>query len=419
MTEAVADAQVTGTWTTTDGKQQSAVTKTGNDGRAIFSNVPAGSSFQAKASVDGEDLATAQFAVPAEGGTRLLMLVGAQAAEAMADMTGATPHGRMAQTKGLALRTGKVEVREGLRPGTLEMRVVGKDGKPVANITVDLVHPKHGANTVDVEHAVTDEAGNARFTDLETGDTAKYAATVDREGMRLSTEIFSLDAARGSAGEIRLPGKTNNLSVLRMAATSRMLVELREKAIGILQNLVIENPSDQIFDPGPAGLLIPLPDGFSGTEKLEGGAEVEIKEGVGIFLHAIVPPTQSAADAIQVRLGYLVSAHDTPEFELVQPMPIGLQGGLAMVPGEFPITLSAPGLRARAAERDDNGGELRVYDLDTVAPGAALRLTVKGLPTRNKTGQWIAGVLVGLLVLTGVFARRRPRATPAAEGTAG
>jgi hypothetical protein len=40
-------------------------------------------------------------------------------------------------------------------------------------------------------------------------------------------------------------------------------------------------------------------------------------------------------------------------------------------------------LRARPPERDDNGNELRMFELDSVAPGQALHLTVLGLPTRQ------------------------------------
>jgi hypothetical protein len=88
MTEPIAGVNVVGAWTTKDGKQKSATLKTGDDGRAIFKDIPAGSTFGAKTTVEGENLATAQFTVPDQGGTRLLVMVGAQAAEAMNEMTG-------------------------------------------------------------------------------------------------------------------------------------------------------------------------------------------------------------------------------------------------------------------------------------------------------------------------------------------
>jgi len=76
MTEPIAGADVVGTWTTKSGGHGSATVKTGADGRAIFSEVPAGATFGAKAEIEGENLATAQFPVPAEGGTRLRSRLG-------------------------------------------------------------------------------------------------------------------------------------------------------------------------------------------------------------------------------------------------------------------------------------------------------------------------------------------------------
>jgi hypothetical protein len=411
MTEPIAGAAVVGSWTTKDGKQKSATLKTGDDGRAIFSDIPPGSTFGAKTAVEGENLATAQFTVPDQGGTRLLVMVGAQAAEAMNEMTGgAAAAGTPAQPRALGVRSGKVEARDALKAGTLEVSVLAADGKPVPGIGVDLGRVQRAGSGVDFVHAVSDDAGVAHFANLKSGEGA-YAAVVERDGMRIGTPAFLLDDKRGAAGEIRLPDRTSELSALHISGASRMMVELREDALGVLQNLLVENTSDKVFDPGPRGLFIPLPEGFAGAEKLPGGVEVEIKEGVGAFLHTLLPPAQSPGASVQVRLGFVLTTHETPDYEIVQPMPIGLQGGLVLVPSEYTIGLSAPGLRAHPPERDDNGNELRMFELDSVVPGQALHLTVLGLPTRQQTGKWIAAVLAGLLVAGGVVASRRPRQT--------
>ena len=410
MTEPIAGAEVVGSWTTKDGKQRSAVVKTGAEGRAILAGIPVGSTFGAKATVEGENLVTAQFTVPDQGGTRLLMIVGAQAAEAMSEMTGGANAGKPAEPKVFGVRSGKVESRDDMKAGTFEVKVLTEEGKPFSGLGVDLGRVEHGMSGVDFVHAVTGGSGIAHFAGLQTGEGSQYAAVVERDGMRVATPAFTLDVQRGAVGEIRVPGRTSDLSVLRVSSSSRMMVELREDAIGVLQNLLVENTSEKVFDPGPRGLFIPLPDGFAGAEKLPGGAELEIKEGAGVFLHTMLPPTQSPGAAAQVRLGYVITTHETQEYEIVQPMPLGLQGGLVLIPSEYSIGLSAPGLRARPPERDDNGNELRLYDLDAVLPGQALRLTVHGLPTRNQVGKWIAASLVGLLIVAGFVAARRSRA---------
>ena len=262
---------------------------------------------------------------------------------------------------------------------------------------------------INSEHAVTDANGVAHFAALKADGTTIYAAVIAHEGMRIGTPTFVLEARRGAVGELRLPGRTDSLSVLRISSSSRMLLELREDALGLLQNLVIENTSDKIFDPGPRGLFIPLPEGFTGAEKLPGGSEIEIKEGSGVFLHAPILPAESMGASAQVRLGYVLPTHETRELEIVLPMPIGLQGGLVLVPADHPMGLAAPGLRTRSPERDENGNELRIFELDAVPAGQALRLTVLGLPMHSQTGRWIAAVLAGLLVAGGIVVARLPR----------
>jgi hypothetical protein len=92
-----------------------------------------------------------------------------------------------------------------------------------------------------------------------------------------------------------------------------------------------------------------------------------------------------------------------------------MQGGLVLIPAEYTIELAAPGMRARPSQRDDSGNELRMFDLEGIAPGHALRLTVRGLPTHDEVGKWIAGVLVALLVAAGIVAARRPRGAAVVE----
>lgn len=411
MTDAIAGVDVVGTWVAPDGKRKSLKVQTGEDGRALFTDIAAGSSFQAQATVEGEHLVTARFPVPSQGGTRLLMIVGAQAAEALTGMTGAAPPtpATPAEPQMVGLRAGKVEAKDTLAAGTVDLRVVGADGKPLSGIKVSLGHVEHGTGAVEFVDAVSDSSGIAHFQKLQTGPTTQYAAVVERDGMRLGTDAFALEEKRGGGGELRIPGRTSDLSVLRISQSSRMMVELREDAVGILQNLILENVSDKVFDPGTAGLMIPLPDGFTGAEKLPGGAEVEIKEGAGVLVRSLLPPTQSPMAVTQVRIGYVLTTHESRDFDIVQPMPLGMQGGLVLIPAEYTIDLSAPGLRVRAPERDDSGNELRMFDLDAIPPGHALRLTVHGLPTHDQVGKWIAGVLVALLIVAGGIAVRRPR----------
>jgi hypothetical protein len=419
MAEAIAGINVVGRWTV-DGQQKSTRVQTGSDGRALFSDVPVGSTFQAEATVEGEHLISAPFAVPAQGGTKLLMIVGAEAAEAMTDMTGApsTPS-KAAGPQPVAVRSGNVTTKDDLPAGTVDIKVTGPDGKAVPDARVSLGHVANKTGAVEFVEAKTDASGIAHFDKREADGKTQYAAVLDRDGLRVGSDAFALDEKHGAAGELRIPARTNDLAVLRISSASRVMIELREDAVEVLQNLIVENTSDKIFDPGPDGLLIPLPDGFTGGEKLPGGADVEIKEGAGVILRGLLAPTQPAMPDIQVRIGYAMATHEARDFEIVQPMPMGMKGGLVLMPAEYTIGLSSPGLRVRPNQRDDSGNELSMFDLDAVAPGHALRLTVHGLPTHDQAGKWIAGVLVALLIVAGIVALARPRRSVGLAGKAG
>lgn len=418
MNEALIGAKVVGTWkTAATATPASATVKTGDDGRAIFSNVPAGATFSAQAEVEGQRLTTAEFAVPEQGGTRLLLIVAGDDEgddEGTHEGAGQPGHGRAAPPTPAVLRAGKVESRDNLPPGTVEVHVLDADGKPLPGARVDLLLVPH-AEGAPSQQASTDDSGHVRFVTGVTSKPGRYLAVLAHGGLRIASPPFELEDKPGVAIELRVPGKTAALSVLRVSQSSRMMVELREDSLAFLQNLVVENTSDKIFDPGPAGVLFPLPDGCTGAEKLEGGAEVEMKDGAGAIWRGPLAPTTTPLDAAQVRVGCVLPGRGTPEVEIVQPMPLGLHGGVAMIQANHTVGLSAPGLRARPAERDDNGTELRSYELASLPAGQALHLTVYGLPTRGRIGKWLALGLVSVLVVGGIAAARRPRRTGARD----
>jgi hypothetical protein len=398
------------------GKEERKTLKTGADGRATFEGLPAGATFQALTIVDGQSLATSEFVVPDQGGARFLLVTESASDKPASAPETPDPHAGMANVKDQApgpqlagVRGGSVAPKEGNKPGTLVLYLHDTDGKPIAQQTVQLGRADRTNNGVEFLPAITNDSGMVRYEGLIQDEKTDYAAIFERDGLRVGTDAFVMATKSGMEGTLRMPQRTQDLRVLRISQNSRIMIEPREETISVLQNLLIENTSDKVFDPGQKGIFIPLPVGFSGAERLPGGANLDLLDGQGAILRSLVPPTPSIAFSIQARMGFLLNSKDQSEVEIVQPMPFGMAGGLVMVPGQFPITLHAPGLREKAPERDDSGGTLRIYELDTILPGGALRLTLLGLPTRPKTGKWIAGGLCLLLIAGGIVGIRRAR----------
>jgi hypothetical protein len=313
LSNAAVGVDVAATVTLPGGKASERTEKTKADGRATFSGLPAGAEFQAHTVVDDQRLQTASFAIPAEGGARLMLVSeGKQGAQASQP---ANPH-------------------------------AGAHG--------------HGGNPTE--------------------------------------------SAVGAGAD------TSDPSVLRVSSSSKMLIDVREDALAVMENLVLENTSDRIFRAEHGGIAIPLPAGASNVEALEGGSPLELEQGSTMFLRGAIPPSTSHTPPVQARFGFYVSTAGESSITLRQPMPLGLETPVVMVPENDHLKLSAPGLQAMAPQADERGSRIQIFLLASVPRNGVLSITVSGLPTRSRLGQTIATVLVAALLFALALGWRRPRA---------
>ena len=394
------------------GESRKKVATTGPEGWASFDGLRAGSTFQATATVEGETLEVKKFPLPAQGGVRI-MLVAQMGGGAGAE---ATPEEGAEPQFALGAMTGKVAPQDGLPAGTLELALFGEDGKPLAGQLVQLGQVIAGA--VKASTATSDASGLVRFQGLSTGEEAGYAAIIKHQGMRLGTAPFRMDPARGMRGEIRALARTDDRSVLRFDERSRVILEVAEDAVQVMEELVFKNTSDRMFDPGPAGLMVPLPEGFEGTREFEGSTPLDIRAGEGVAVKAPIPPNKGAMFATRMRFGFVLPAGGSPTLVFKQPMPFGLEGVRLLVPANANLSIEAPGLRPQPDAKDGQGNVVKLYDLDNIAPGAALTVTVSGLPAISHTGRNVAGVLCLLLIAAAVAASPRSQKVAHAEASA-
>jgi hypothetical protein len=316
LSNAAVGIDVVASVTAPGGKATMRTEKTKSDGRATFADLPVGAQFQAQAVVDGQRLQTASFAIPAEGGARLMLLSqqDQEEGEGKAAPTPAEPH-------------------------------AGAHG--------------HGG------------------TPTETAN----------------------DTGEG----------TSDPSVVRVSSSSKLLIDLREDALAVMENLVLENTSDRIFRADHGGIAIPLPSGANDVEAIEGSARLELEQGSTLFLREAIPPASSHTPPVQARFGYFVPAAGENAITLRQPMPLGIEEPVVMVPETVHLTLAAPGLHAMAPQTDDRGARILIFQLASVPRNGVLSITVSGLPTRGGLGKTIAAVLVAALVFAVVLGWRRPR----------
>jgi hypothetical protein len=405
----VPDVEVTAIVVFPGGESRKKVAKTGPDGWASFDGLKTGTTFEASATVDGEALKIEKFTVPETGGTRVMLVAGL-------DMGGASAPAEPQFALGSV--TGKVEAKDGLSPGTLEVALLDESGKPIAGRLVQLGQVGSD-NTVKVTRATSDANGVVRFSGLVTGDTTGYAAVIEHQGMRLGTEAFRMDPAKGMHGEIHAIGRTDDVSVLRFDNRSKIIFEVGEDALQVMEQIVFKNVSEKMFDPGPAGVLVPLPDGFEGAREIEGTTPLDVRAGQGAAVKSPIAPNNGALSAVQMRVGFVIPASGSQTLDFRQKLPFGLEGALLLIPGNANLTPEAPGLKYEGERADAQGHAVKIYDLDAIAPGGTLALTVRGLPALNRRGRNVAAFLCLLLVGAAVVgSARKPQKVAHAEASA-
>jgi hypothetical protein len=173
----------------------------------------------------------------------------------------------------------------------------------------------------------------------------------------------------------------------------------------VMEQFLLVNTSDKIFEPAGDGLVLPLPKGFEGAREIEGGTQAEVKAGEGVVLKTPVSPNKGSY-AADLRVGFLVPAGGSSSVEINQKMPLGMRSPLILIPATS--RLAVEGARKLPDQKDSQGNLINLYELDEVQPGGNLLLTVTGLPALDHGRRNVAGVLCVLLVVAAVVFSRRP-----------
>ncbi len=305
---AVVGTEVTALVTNAGGETKKRTATTDASGRAIFEAVGAGNQFQAEVKVDGETIKSSTFAVPPTGGVRTMLIAGigpAPAGQEGNDESGEAGEGAAgggassSAENFLGAATAAAMPAPDLPAKTLEVRALDENGRPLPNMPVQLgVAAQGGDGKLQVTRAVTNAAGVARFTGLGTGSAFGYAAVVDYHGIRLGTQPFTMPASGGVRADIRALQRTNDPSIISIGSGGRVVLQMHDEVLQILEMLPIENRTEKLFDPGPGGVEIPLPKGFVNAEVGEADrSRLEIRKNYGIAVHGPIAPTRGTSGA--------------------------------------------------------------------------------------------------------------------------
>jgi hypothetical protein len=345
--------------------------------------------------------------MPERGGVRTMLIAGLGAAPA----GGAAGGGGEEEDFALGAATGKVTPDTTLPAKTLVLALRDESGKPIGDHAV-ILGAIDLANKIQVRRGRSDKDGTVRFTDLPTGTGFGYAAVIDWQGMKIGTEPFSMPDGGGARGEIRALARTSDPGVITIGAGGRVVLQMQEDSLQVLEIFPLENTSDKMFDPGPGAVEIPLPKEFVGAQTADNSArKLEVRASHGIAVHGPITPKRSltAADARaagnEVTFGYVLP-YQGDSRELEQPMPNGI-GPFVVITEQFKnLSVTGHGVGPREA-RELGGKKYWVSPVEAIPPGGVLRLSITGLPSTDATGRVVsAGLAIALLLAAILFARR-------------
>ncbi len=297
----VADAEITALIEAPGGDMRKRTAKTDAGGRATFEGVTAGHRFHAEVVVDGEKLASDTFPMPDTGGIRTMLIAGLPAGgEGQGGEGQGGEEAAGGRTFALGVISGFARLDPAVPTGTVDVLALDEAGRPLPHQKIELGKVSAVGHGVEVIDEVTSGDGRARFSHLVGGASptgaggasgVAAAVVMAREGLRLGTDGFQVPAVGpGIAVELHALQKSADPSLISVGAGGRVILQLRDDALGFIETLPLENHGDKLFDAGPGGVEIPLPSEAFGAEGAEGEHKIEIRKGIGVAVHGPIPP---------------------------------------------------------------------------------------------------------------------------------
>lgn len=414
-----------------DRAQPAATSTTGTDGRARFVGLAPGQTFTVSVTRQSATLRSSPFVVPASGGLRFMVSFethvpehGAQdpgsatmpAGHPPVPGMGGSPPAQAAAASAQDHEFVQIKESDQVPAGSIQVQVFrGKPGKPLpdARVMVSAAGPTPGADAGTPptwpKTLVTDLYGKARL-DVAVGQ-GPLTLQVNHANLPYRSRPVMIGTDRGLIATFLVFERSAETSAMRVARGTRLVAQIGEDRVSFMLVLHLENAGETIFDPGPEGLLLPLPQGARNVEVSEEEATLFFigRDRDLLRLIAPLPP-----GALELRYVFEVPAPDAT-LDLRLKLPFASEEGLFHLNGNLAVRVSGPALlepEPISGHGADSQGPA-LYRLKPQASPGEWALTLAGLPRkdlRSVYGTLFAASLMmvfgGLLALRGLRWRR-------------
>src|SRR5262249_47333500 len=207
---------------------------------------------------EGKVVESRPFQAPQSGGYKFMLV---EAASGTTPEAGEEEEGDGGEANMPAinpLRGQPAKADEKVPPGTVEARIAGPDGKPLASHKVLLVSVTRDQKLSQRE-TQTDAKGIARFDKIPPSGDTGYLVAFKYEGVPYNSAPFKMPEKPGLAVELHAFAPTSDSSQVMLGPQTHIVMLVEDERLDVIENLVIENRGAATWNPGPQGLVFEPP----------------------------------------------------------------------------------------------------------------------------------------------------------------
>ena len=294
--------------------------------------------------------------------------------------------------------------------GSIELQVADPSGKPLGRTEVTLGILYNSIAKGDSRKRVTlmsDDAGIARFKDLDIGSGVAYRPMVLKDGATFSVSPFALGPKGGMRALLHVYPVTSDVDQTLIVTQSMIYAEVKDDRIQIQQAFKIYNFGRNAWV--PKDVTVKLPEGFTAFATQQGMTDVgaDAIPNKGVKLRGTFGPGQHVIE-FKWQLPY--SGESDVKFDV--GMPPHLAAARVIAPASKGMDMAVEGFDKTKASSDGMGQRALITEKQLRRedpPVKSITVTIKGLPTEGP-GKVIASLLAlgGLVVGVVLGSRKAP-----------
>lgn len=278
-------------------------------------------------------------------------------------------------------------------PGTVVVRIVDAEDKPVPNVdvTLDVLHQSVAqGDKRETLRATTSEEGFAKFDELKVGTGHAYTARASHQGGEFFSQSFGLTQEGGGVAVILhvFQVATQLADTMVFTPDARVFLSLKEDVIVVQFEALLANPSPTAWLADHLLVMPPELKAFTGEE--DAVPAVIGAEG-GVRIRGTVRPGGAV-----IRFRFHVPHHDEPDVSLPLSLPPRTTRVMVAAEASKKMGLSAEGFPTQAERVKDRGRTLlRIQKQWSPQDGERfldkVNVNLTGLPTKGMV-PWFAAI---------------------------